>query len=240
MIDISNIKITDTNIDQVYSNIETSNNANVFWLGLQEYQPVFELQKKIYNNILNNKSKDVILMLEHKSVYTLGKNANENHILPLQKKCSDIAQSDRGGDVTYHGPGQLVCYPIINLNNYNKSITWYIELIEKSIIKVLEQNKITAIKKESPLVGIWVDDEKIAAIGVRLSRWISTHGFAININTDLSYFDGIIPCGISDFGLTSILKLKSKEYTLLDIALKMQNSLSEMFKKQKISNKNHA
>ena len=111
----------------------------------------------------------------------------------VQKKCSDIAQSDRGGDVTYHGPGQLVCYPIINLNNYNKSITWYIELIEKSIIKVLEQNKITAIKKESPLVGIWVDDEKIAAIGVRLSRWISTHGFAINVNTDLSYFDGIIP-----------------------------------------------
>jgi len=227
MIDISNIKITDTNIDQVYSNIETSNNTNVFWLGLQEYQPVFELQKKIYNNILNNKSKDVILMLEHKSVYTLGKNANENHILPLQIKCSDIAQSDRGGDVTYHGPGQLVCYPIINLNNYNKSITWYIELIEKSIIKVLEQNKITAIKKESPLVGIWVDDEKIAAIGVRLSRWISTHGFAININTDLSYFDGIIPCGIFDYGVTSIQQILNEEVDVKLIAHQVEQSFLE-------------
>ena len=235
MIDISNIKITNTNIDQVYKNIEISNNTNVFWLGLQEYQPVFELQRKIYNNILNNKSKDVILMLEHKSVYTLGKNANENHILPLQKKCFDIAQSDRGGDVTYHGPGQLVCYPIINLNNYNKSITWYIELIEKSIIRVLDKNRITAIKKDSPLVGIWVDDEKIAAIGVRLSRWISTHGFAINVNTDLSYFDGIIPCGIFDYGVTSVQQILNKEVDIKIIAHQVEQSLLENLREVAVS-----
>tara|TARA_Y100001970_G_C14153431_1_gene814073 strand:+ start:807 stop:1514 length:708 start_codon:yes stop_codon:yes gene_type:complete len=225
MIDLSDTKITDVNIDKIYNKLNLSNDVNFFWLGTQDYAPIFELQKKIYNNILYNKSKDVVLMLEHQNVYTLGKNANKNHILPLSKKYADIAQCDRGGDVTYHGPGQLVCYPIINLNNYNKSITWYIEFIEKTIIKVLEKNKIKASKKESPLIGIWVDDEKIAAIGVRLSRWISTHGFAINVNTDLSYFDGIIPCGIFDHGVTSIKKVIKREVSVKLIANQVKESI---------------
>ena len=227
MIDISDIKITSNNVDEVYRSLSNTENINVFWLGLQEYNSVFELQKKIYSNILKDKSKDVILMLEHHNVYTLGRNANENHILPLQNKCTKITHSDRGGDVTYHGPGQLVCYPVIDLNNYNKSVTWYINLIEESIIKVLRKNKIEAIKKESPLVGIWVEDEKIAAIGVRLSRWISTHGFAININTDLSYFDGIIPCGIFDYGVTSIEKVLDEKIDIKLIAHQVEESFLE-------------
>ena len=158
-------------------------------------------------------------MLEHEHVYTLGKNANQNHILPLQNKCSNIEKIDRGGDVTYHGPGQLVCYPIINLNNYNKSVSWYVRIIEECIVDVLKKHKINAIKKESPFIGVWVDDEKIAAIGIRLSRWVSMHGFAINANTDLSYFDGIIPCGIFDYGVTSMEKIidtKTNVYLLAE------------------------
>ena len=227
MIDISDIKIKNDNINQVYDRIDKSEHSNVFWLGIQDYDSVFMLQKKIYKNILNQKCRDVILMLEHNNVYTLGKNADKNHILPLQKKCSQIFQTDRGGDVTYHGPGQLVCYPIIDLKNYNKSITWYIQLIEESVISVMQANKINAIKRESPFVGIWVEDEKIAAIGVRLSRWVSTHGFAINVNTDLTYFDGIIPCGIFDYGVTSMQKIINKRIDIKLIAKQIKKCFLE-------------
>ena len=235
MIDISDIKIKNDNINQVYDIIAQSEQGNVYWLGIQDYDSVFMLQKKIYKNILNQKCRDVILMLEHNNVYTLGKNADKNHILPLQKKCSEISQTDRGGDVTYHGPGQLVCYPIIDLKNYNKSITWYIQLIEESVIGVMEANKINAIKRESPFVGVWVEDEKIAAIGVRLSRWISTHGFAININTDLSYFDGIIPCGIFDYGVTSMEKIINKRTDVKLIAKQLENCFLEKLNEVAIS-----
>ena len=227
MIDISNIEITNSNIDEVYNKLIGFGAVNVFWLGTQKYKPVFQLQKKIYKSILEGEIGDTILMLEHESVYTLGKNADENHILPLQNKCLDIAKTDRGGDVTYHGPGQLVCYPIVDLNNYNKSITWYIRVIQQSIIEMLENNNIEAVSKESPLVGIWVDDDKIAAIGVRLSRWISTHGFAINVSTDLSYFDGIIPCGIFEYGVTSIDKNIDKNIDVREIANQLEHIFVE-------------
>ena len=232
MIDLSNIRLDDK-LNQNYSQFmsKDSQEINFFWLGLQDYAPTLSLQKKIHKSIIQKNTNDTVLMLEHKHVYTLGKNADENHILPLQNRCSNIEQIDRGGDVTYHGPGQLVCYPIINLENYHKSVSWYVGLIEQCIIDVLKKHKIDAVKKKSPLIGIWVDDEKIAAIGIRMSRWVSMHGFAINVNTDLSYFDGIIPCGIFDYGVTSMQEITSRQVSLYDLAKSISKLFLERIKK---------
>ena len=232
MIDLSNIKL-DNKLKQSYNQFikKDREEINFFWLGLQDYAPTLNLQKKIHKSIIQKNTNDTVLMLEHKHVYTLGKNADENHILPLQNKCSNIKQIDRGGDVTYHGPGQLVCYPIINLENYHKSISWYVSLIEQCIIDVLKEHKIDAIKKKSPFIGIWVNDEKIAAIGIRMSRWVSMHGFAINVNTDLSYFDGIIPCGIFDYGVTSMQEITSRQVSLYDLAKSTSKLFLERIKK---------
>ena len=173
---------------------------------------------------------DVVLLLEHNHVYTLGKNANKNHILPLKGEVLKIVQIDRGGDVTYHGPGQLVGYPILDLNKYNKSITWYVNLIQDSIINLLESYKIKALKKTSPFVGVWVNEEKIAAIGIRLSRWVSMHGFAINISTNLDYYDGIIPCGIFDLGITSLKELSNKDFDVKGVARQISNIIKASLK----------
>ena len=207
--------ITDSDIYMSYKKIKSlaNKNVNCIWLGAQDYNPIFKLQKKLQKENINGNISDVVLLLEHNHVYTLGKNANSNHILSLNDK-SKIVQSDRGGDVTYHGPGQLVGYPIVNLNKYNKSITWYIDFIQTVIISFLKEYEIKASKKNSPLVGVWVGDEKIAAIGVRLSRWVTMHGFAINVNTNLDYYNKIIPCGIFDLGVTSIKELKGKELNI--------------------------
>jgi len=233
MMNLSDIHFKDKEASEYCKSLiskKPQSDIQTFWLGRQDYNSIFTLQKEIHQNIFKGKSGDVLLMLEHDHVYTLGKNANENHILPLQDKCTDIAQVDRGGDVTYHGPGQLVCYPIINLNNYNKSISWYVTLIQECIIDVLAEHSINANKKESPFVGIWVDDEKIAAIGIRLSRWISMHGFAINVNTDLSYFDGIIPCGIFDYGVTSMEKVTNNKFDIEILAKKIASLFIERLK----------
>ena len=138
-----------------------------------------------------------------------------------------VVQTDRGGDITYHGPGQLVGYPIIDLKRHKKSITWFMRGLENSIIEMLEKIDIPSSIKEG-LTGVWVNDKKIAALGVRLSRWVSIHGFAINVYTDLTLFRGMIPCGISDFGLTSILKLRGKKYNLFSMATLMLPSLIKM------------
>ena len=138
-----------------------------------------------------------------------------------------MIQTDRGGEITYHGPGQLVGYPIIDLKKYRRSITWFMRSLEQSIIEMLNEINISSTRKEG-LTGVWVNDHKIAALGVRLSRWVSMHGFAINIHTDLSLYRGMIPCGISDFGLTSIAKIKGEDYSLLYIADLMIQNIKKM------------
>jgi len=185
------------------------------------------LQKLIQENVINKKLNDVILFLEHDSVYTLGKNADLNNLLPLRPKGIDVIQTDRGGEITYHGPGQLVGYPIIDLKKYRRSITWFMRSLEQSIIEMLSEINISSTRKEG-LTGVWVNDHKIAALGIRLSRWVSMHGFAINIHTDLSLYRGMIPCGISNFGLTSIAKIKGKDYSLLYIADLMIDNIQKM------------
>ena len=146
MIDLSANKITLNNIEDIYCQIKEESNKKInrIWLGTQDYQAIFDLQKLIHSKRIDKQIGDIILMLEHQHVYTLGKNANYNHILSLDKKRSNIIKVDRGGDVTYHGPGQLVSYPIIDLNGYSKSITWYVNILQESIVSALYEYNIKA------------------------------------------------------------------------------------------------
>ena len=121
--------------------------------------------------------------------------------------------TERGGEITYHGPGQIVCYPILNLKNFKQSVTWYMRALEEVIIETLKLLNIKATRKDG-LTGVWVKDEKIGAQGVRMTKWVTMHGFALNVNTDLRFFNDIIPCGIKDFGVTSIEKIIGKEQDL--------------------------
>ena len=205
-------------VNDIYQKIknDNSNYINFYWLGIRDYNQVWDLQKNIHKLKIEDKIGDVVLLLEHNHVYTLGKNANENHILTSNEFIERV-NIDRGGDVTYHGPGQLVGYPIIDLHNYKMSISWYLSLISKSIIDLLLSINIISEYRDD-YVGVWVDDSKIAAIGVRLSKWITMHGFALNVNTDLSYYSGLIPCGIFECGLTSIKDKLTKDYSVKHIA----------------------
>jgi len=182
------------------------NSYNILDLGKSDYKEAWELQKKLQSKRILGEIDDQLLLVEHFPVYTLGKNAPTEHLLNNKSDDISIVQSDRGGNVTFHGPGQLVGYPILDLNNYKKSITWYMRELEKLIINTLKDYDIKAERKKG-LTGVWVNDKKIAALGVRISRWVTMHGFSLNINPDLKYYQGIIPCGISQYGVTSMANI---------------------------------
>ena len=189
-----------TQPDNIATNI-----IDILDLGLSPFKEVWDLQKELVKKRQNGQIKDTLILAEHEPVYTLGKNANENHILQNSPRDVKTYQIERGGDVTYHGPGQLVGYPIIDLHNYNKSISCYMRSLEQLIIVTLAEFRVTAERKDG-LTGVWVGDEKIAALGVRVTRWITMHGFALNVSPDLTYYSGIIPCGIFEYGVTSMAK----------------------------------
>ncbi|MBT6516278.1 MAG: lipoyl(octanoyl) transferase LipB [Candidatus Marinimicrobia bacterium] len=175
-------------------------------IGRKSYKAVWDLQKEMQQQRINGNIEDTLILVEHDPVYTLGKNANEDHLLQSRDESVDVFNIERGGDITFHGPGQLVGYPILNLSNYKKSVSWYMRTLEQVLIDTLIEFKITA-QRNDDLTGVWVGDEKIAALGVRISRWVTMHGFALNVNPDLSFYDGIIPCGIFDHGVTSMEQL---------------------------------
>ena len=194
-------------------------------LGHRPYQEVWDLQKEMQAKRINTQIEDTLILVEHEPVYTLGKNADENHLLQNRDESVDVFQIERGGDITFHGPGQLVGYPILDLSNYKKSVSWYMRTLEQVTIDVLDEIGIEA-KRSEGLTGVWVGDEKIAAQGVRISRWVTMHGFALNVNTDLSFYDGIIPCGIFDHGVTSIEQLlgeKQDMETVKQVVIKKFN-----------------
>ena len=179
---------------------------NILDLGRMSYNSAWDIQKNYHKKVLTGKEQDTLILVEHEPVYTLGKNANDNHLLQSASEEIKVYRIERGGDITFHGPGQIVVYPILDLNRYIKSVSWYMRTLEKIIIDTLSDFKIKAELKDG-LTGVWVGDEKIGAQGVRISRWVTMHGLALNVNTDLRYFDGIIPCGIFDYGVTSMEKL---------------------------------
>ena len=194
-----------TQPDNIATNI-----IDILDLGLSPFKEVWDLQKELVKKRQNGQIKDTLILAEHEPVYTLGKNANENHILQNSPRDVKTYQIERGGDVTFHGSGQLVGYPIMDLHNYNKSISCYMRSLEQLIIDTLAEFRVTAERKDG-LTGVWVGDEKIAALGVRVTRWITMHGFALNVSPDLTYYSGIIPCGIFEYGVTSMAKQLTDE-----------------------------
>ena len=180
-----------------------------------KYKEAIDFLEARLEDINSNFGKDLIWILEHEEVYTAGKNYNESEIL---NKNINLIKTNRGGKVTYHGPGQIICYFVIDLKKRKKDIRKFITLIEKTIIEsLLEYNIHTYGDPKN--IGIWFKDnkkiKKIAAIGIRVSKWIAYHGFAININNDLNKYKNIIPCGIRDKGITNLIKIKNQNYDKL-------------------------
>ena len=196
------------------------------------YSDARNLKKKIFDARLEERIPDVLLLTEHENVFTLGKGADENHLLAgeneLLDKGIDVFAIDRGGDVTYHGPGQLVGYPILNLNNYYHDIHRYLRDIEEVLIRTIGDFGMQGTRSDG-YTGVWVKNEKIAAIGVKVSRWITMHGFALNVNTDLSFFDRIIPCGIFHKGVTSLREIGGLEYDLNMVGEKVIVNFESVF-----------
>jgi lipoyl(octanoyl) transferase len=172
------------------------------------------LQERLLN-ISKNKKSNLIWILEHKEIYTAGTSYKEEEIL---NKNIDLIKTNRGGKITYHGPGQLICYFVIDLKKRQKDIRKFINIIEKTIIESLSEFNIKSFGDKKN-IGIWVNDKtdikKIAAIGIRVSKWIAYHGFAINIKNDLSKYKNIIPCGISDRGVTNLKEINDQDYNKL-------------------------
>jgi len=189
---------------------------DVVRLGRRKYDEVWEKQKELVNQRRFGTVSDTLILVEHDPVYTLGKNSNENHLLQTRDRHVPVYHIERGGDVTFHGPGQLVGYPILDLHHHRLSVSWYMRTLEEILIQTLGQFGIESQRREG-LTGVWVREEKIAALGVRLSRWISMHGFALNVNTDLKFFDGIIPCGIFEYDVTSMSQILGKEVSLVEV-----------------------
>jgi lipoyl(octanoyl) transferase len=201
-------------------------------LGRSRYGDTWELQRRLFELRMEGKIDDVLLLTEHEHVYTIGKGGDENHLLAstqeLQTDGVEVFRIDRGGDITYHGPGQVVGYPILDLNGYFRDIHRYLRSLEEVIIRALGQFGIQAGREEG-MTGAWVSGEKIAAIGVKVSRWRTMHGFALNVNTDLTKFSRIIPCGIFHKGVTSIQKILGREVPLGEVEESLTTSFSSVF-----------
>ena len=205
-------------------------------LGMQAYKESWIFQKELLNKRSNNEINDTLIFVEHEPVYTLGKNADENHILQNHPENVQKFHIERGGDVTFHGPGQLVGYPILDLRNYKKSISWYMRSLEEVIIDTLLEFNIKAVRKDR-LTGVWYKDEKIAALGVRVSKWITMHGFSLNINPDLNYYKSIIPCGIFEYGVTSMSKILDKNIDLELVKGILKIKFLDQFNNNHLTNK---
>ena len=177
-----------------------------------KYDDAVEIMEKRLYEIDQKKSNELIWILEHQDLYTAGTSYNENEIID---KSINIIKSNRGGKITYHGPGQLICYFVIDLKKRKKDIRKFISLIEKTIIDTLKFYNIDTFADKQN-IGIWFNDrsevKKVAAIGIKISKWIAYHGFSLNINNDLSKYKAIIPCGIKDKGITNLKKIKDQDY----------------------------
>ena len=191
----------------------------------KNYQETLIIQEGLREQVLKNPGDEFIVLVEHDHVYTLGKNANSSNIL---NKACDIIQTDRGGDVTYHGPGQLVAYPIINLKKRKIGVKLYVEMVEKLISDTLIHY---GLESHVPFkeTGVWVEDRKIASIGIHVSRGVTMHGLAININTDLSYFENIISCGIEGVKMTTVDKELGKKIAMNDIKKQLITNFNKIF-----------
>ncbi len=202
-------------------------------LGNRDYKEVWNLQKSIHEKRVSERLPNTLLLVEHNPVITMGKSGQQSNVLfPvdfLKEKGVDFYHIERGGDATYHGPGQLVGYPIFNVRDGLAGIKPFINGIEDSIISTLLHFGIRAYKKED-MIGVWTESGKICSIGVAVKRWVSFHGFALNVNTDLSYFDLIVPCGLKNVEMVSMQKILGRETAMSEIKERVVSSIGSVFK----------
>ncbi|MBP8040879.1 MAG: lipoyl(octanoyl) transferase LipB [Bacteroidales bacterium] len=222
-------------------------------LGLIDYKEAWDYQETLFNEIIDYKTGKIVpengqqhnylLFCEHPHVYTLGKSGSEKNLLinyiQLQAKNAVFYKTNRGGDITYHGPGQIVGYPILDLEKFNFGVKTYIFALEESIIQTLEHYGIKA-ERLAGATGVWLGTDtpqvrKICAIGVRTSRYVSMHGFAFNVNTDLSYFNHINPCGFTDKAVTSLSKELGTAMNIEDVKKTLLQKIAEVFNMELVS-----
>ncbi|MFM7770129.1 MAG: lipoyl(octanoyl) transferase LipB [Bacteroidota bacterium] len=228
-----------------------SNRVEFIDLGLKEYKETWDLQEQLFQKNVSIKLQnrklglpdgegtvDRLIFVEHPHVYTLGKSGDAFHLLISEEKLKEIEATyfpiNRGGDITYHGPGQIVGYPLLDLEHYFTDIHKYMRFLEEAIIRTLACYGLTGFRM-SGLTGVWLKDSngknerKIAALGVKCSRWLTMHGFAFNVNTDLNYFNYIVPCGIVDKKVTSLSNELNTECDIVEIKQQLLKQLSEVF-----------
>ena len=218
-------------------------------IGLIEYRKAWDFQENLFNKILDIKSKNRnedknlktenhLIFCEHPHVYTLGNSGNQDNLLVneayLRARGASFYKTNRGGDITYHGPGQIVGYPIFDLDTFFNDIGKYLRFLEESVILTLKEYGIQG-ERSSGETGVWIDvgkptARKICALGIKTSRWVSMHGFALNINTDLSYFDSIIPCGISNKQVTSLKQEVGENVDIKKVKACLKKHISAVFR----------
>ncbi|HQR32998.1 MAG TPA: lipoyl(octanoyl) transferase LipB [Blastocatellia bacterium] len=203
------------------------------YLGLVPYGEAHELQKQLVEKRKADEIPDTFLLLEHPHVITLGRAADRTNILADEATRAqfgvELHETGRGGDVTYHGPGQLVGYPIIKLLPGHQDIRQYVRNIQEVLIRTAADFGVTAEPRGGEFVGVWVGDNKLGAIGIRISRWVTMHGFAFNVTTDLNYFQLIVPCGIQGHGVTSLQQLTGRQFALQEVAERVTYHFGEVF-----------
>ena len=206
------------------------------YLGSVPYGEAHELQKQLVEKRKADEIPDTFLLLEHPHVITLGRAADRTNILADEAMRAqfgvELHETGRGGDVTYHGPGQLVGYPIIKLQPGRQDIRRYVRDLQEVLIRAAADFGVEAEPRGGDFVGVWVGNEKLAAIGIRISRWVTMHGFAFNVTTDLNYFRLIVPCGIKPeggHGVTSLQQLTGKQLTLQEVAERVVHHFGEVF-----------
>lgn len=207
------------------------------FLGRLPWVEADSLQRHLRLRIRETRGEDILLLLEHPHIFTLGRNADRADILVgdewLRARGAEVQTSDRGGKVTYHGPGQLVAYPIVDLSPDRRDLRRYVQDLQEVLVRVLAGLGVSAAPRHrTEEIGVWVEDRKIASIGVHVSRWITTHGFALNLSTDLSYFAGIVPCGLAGVRMTSVEALTGVSPDLSAVSAAVATHFGRVFERQ--------
>ena len=211
-------------------------------LGLIPYGAACELQRRLIEARKARATPDVLLLCEHPHVVTLGRNAKREHLLASKQLLTEmnveLRSTDRGGDITYHGPGQIVGYPILDLTKHRRDVRWYVEQLEEAMIRTTADFGIIARRIEGQH-GVWIDgpsgEEKLGALGVHLSHWVTSHGFAYNVSTDLRYFDLIVPCGIADKRSTSLEHALSRDVSIEEARARVALHFSQVFDRELVA-----
>ncbi|MBU1098331.1 MAG: lipoyl(octanoyl) transferase LipB [Bacteroidetes bacterium] len=201
-------------------------------LGIVDYKEAWDFQKSLFDRRYRDEIPDTLILLQHPHTYTLGKVADRNNLIGteefLETNKISVYDIDRGGDITYHGPGQIVGYQIFDLKKWKQDTHLFLRTLEQIIIDVCKEYGLDPGRKDK-YTGVWLDERKICAIGIKVSRWITMHGFAFNVNTDLSFFKGIIPCGIADKEVTSLKNEAGHLFELNEIHEKIINNFVKLF-----------